>query len=222
MKALDLRDTCRAKFNPYLRQAMAALPEMCGAHMLDAGCGTGVSLCEIARITDWRFTAVDTDAASLDRLREKISRNGWDARFSLRCGRVQNVTLKADSFDVVLGEGLLNVIGFETGLSICGGLLKRGGWLILHDELAGRDEKHALFAKRGYDVHREIVLTSDVWNDAYIACLREKTRDLSPQSEADEAVLAQIRREIAMFDDNASAFESIYYVLQKREGASNE
>ena len=217
-----MRDECRAHFHQYFLQAMGALPDMHDANVLDMGCGTGVSICEMARRTDWHFSAVEPDAYCLDVLREKVTRSGWEDRFRLINDRIQDAALPPNHFDIILAEGLFNVIGFETGLEICDRLIRQDGWLILHDERAGRDEKRDLFAQKGYVLRREVQVGSDVWGKEYVGRLRGQMHGVLPQGEADKAVLADVHRAIALFDENPAVFESIYYVLQKSGGVSDE
>ena len=49
MEIYETRDSCRSNFNKYLMRAFKHIPKIENANVLDLGCGTGVSICEIAK-----------------------------------------------------------------------------------------------------------------------------------------------------------------------------
>ena len=59
MELHEIRDNCRSGFNKYLRRAFKHIPRIEDMNILDIGCGTGVSVLEIAKITNSRITAID-------------------------------------------------------------------------------------------------------------------------------------------------------------------
>jgi len=219
MDIYAIRDECRANFNTTLRKALSFLPKMDGAHLLDAGCGTGVSTCEIARITDWHITAMDIDNNSLDMLRCKIARLGLTERIAVDCSGLEDAGLAKHCFDIILAEGLFNIIGFERGLVQCDAYLKGGGCMIIHDEMQGRKDKLRLFTQSGYCVLGEITLDEAAWGEKYCACLKAGISSVDERMmkrEHERALLAQIKSELAMFEASPMVFRSIFYVVQKK------
>ena len=186
---------------------------------MDAGCGTGVSSCEIARITDWHITALDFDDAGLRVLRQKIARLGFADRFTVVRGGLEDARLPGSGFDVILAEGLFNAVGFESGLSLCGAYLGDIGYMIIHDEFRDRTEKRRLFGQYGFEVLAEIVLDEAIWEEKYCACLEKGLERFAAQklkTDDEKNVLALIEREIALFKADPSAFRSVYYIVKRQ------
>jgi hypothetical protein len=46
-----------------------------------------------------------------------------------------------DNFDIILAEGFLNFVGFETGFPRLIRLLKHFGYLLIHDEFRDHEKK---------------------------------------------------------------------------------
>ena len=219
MDIYTYKDGCRAGLNTYLRQSLGYLPELKGARLLDAGCGTGVSSCEIAHITDWHITALDLDEASLRVLRQKIARLDIEDRFTVVRGGMEDSGLPGNSFDVILAEGLFNAIGFECGLSLCGAHLKDVGYMIIHDTFEGREEKRRLFKQYGFEVLAEIELDEATWKEKYCACLEKGLAAFTAQTlmtDDEKNLLALMEHEIALFKADPSAFRSVYYIVKRQ------
>jgi tRNA1(Val) A37 N6-methylase TrmN6 len=84
-----------------LAAAVQAAP---GAHVLDAGCGTGAAMfCLAARCADLRLTGLEVDDARTALARAGVALNGWDARMTVLDGDVSAPPPACiGAFDVVL------------------------------------------------------------------------------------------------------------------------
>ncbi len=210
----EIIDGCRSNFNKYLREAFSHIPFKEGASIVDVGCGSGVSVCEITKHYNYDITVLDSDKNALNILKNKTAEHGYS--MSVMEASAEEADLPENNYYVVLAEGLFNVIGFKTGLGIATKLLQHGGYLILHDELRGKEEKLQLFEEYNYEKLAYIVLDEKVWWEDYYACLQrniDAIDDLSLNN-IDEIFKEEILQ-IEEYKRNPDAFCSIYYVLKK-------
>ena len=209
-KVKQIRDHCRKKLIPYTLKALAELPTMEEPRILDMGCGTGVPALALLETYPGSLWAVDTDSESLEWLREKAQTRNITDRINIIQASLLDVSLPGESFDIVLAEGLLNVVGFEKGLPALVRFLKPGGYLILHDELKDDEGKRRTFAGHHLEVLRTIELDANVWWQDYYACLEALI-----QKEETISLYERELSEIADIKNHPEQFCSVYYVLQK-------
>lgn len=137
----EVKDLCRANLIKYLSEAISEIHFPDQPLVLDLGCGTGVSTLSIANHLNSKIYAVDNDFAALGQLNDKIKVRGLKDKVSVINRSADDLDFEPASFDVILAEGLLNVIGFETGLNISDRLIKSGGYFIIHDEVKDHERK---------------------------------------------------------------------------------
>lgn len=205
----QIRDHCRKKLFPYTLKAIAELPAMEDPRILDMGCGTGVPALALLETYPGSLWAVDTDSESLEWLREKAQTGNLTDRINVIQASLLDVSLPGESFDIVLAEGLLNVVGFEKGLPALVRFLKPGGYLILHDELKDDEGKRRIFAGHHLEVLRSIELDANVWWQDYYACLEDLI-----QKEETISLYERELSEIADIKNHPEQFCSVYYVLR--------
>ncbi len=215
MTIFEIKDKCRANFNPYLMEAFDIIPIQEHTKLLDIACGTGVSICAIARATDCHITAMDIDSESLRVLENKLT-GRLAGRIKTMHADLKSASLPAHSYDIVLAEGIFNVIGFNDGLSIASRWLKHGGHMIIHDEW--RDDAADKFRDYGFEVLMERRLDETMWGRLYYACLEAHIAQMTAQDTDDAALrkqLASVMDEIHMFKTTSAVFRSVYYVVRK-------
>lgn len=210
----ELKDRCRENLLPYTVRAFSLLPKMESPTIADIGCGTGVPTLELARLSDGMIYAVDTDNRSLGRLGAEMDRLGFRDRIRIINGSIDSPELPANGIDILWAEGLFNVIGFEKGISASHVLLKTGGFLVIHDEIAEENEKRTAIEKYGFSLMDSFVLNSEVWWDRYYSCLEKGIVSLSP-AEDDKYGIEAALLEIGNFRKNPGQFRSIFYLLRK-------
>lgn len=115
-----------------ITQALAALPSK-PARVLEIGCGKGISTIELARRTDARITAIDTDEGALERLRERATAAGVVARVQVICSDMAELSGLEPPYDLVWAEGSAYVIGVERALGLWRDLLRADGVLVFSD-----------------------------------------------------------------------------------------
>ncbi|MBP7604090.1 MAG: class I SAM-dependent methyltransferase [Spirochaetes bacterium] len=209
----DLKDRCRAKLLPYTRRAFSSVPPVSNPLIVDAGCGTGVPTIELARLSGGTIYAVDTDARSLEILRAKADLFGLRKRIRIVDGSIDSPDLPSAGIDILWSEGLFNVIGFEKGMAWASGRVRPGGFLVIHDECAGENEKALLIREHGFTVLDSFILDETIWWDDYYGCLEKAVASLS-ETVVDEDV-RQAVAEIQEYKKNPGEFRSIFYILEK-------
>jgi ribosomal protein L11 methyltransferase len=123
-----------------------------GAHVLDAGTGTGILAIAAAKLGAGRVVAYDNDPWIEENARENLAANGVADRVALRIGDVASID-EAD-FDVVLAN--INKHVLLGDLVPFARLLRPRGFLALAGLLtADRDEMMAAAARAGYRIRVE-------------------------------------------------------------------
>ncbi len=217
---LKIRDACRANLSSYTARAFSSLPGIARPRILDIGCGTGVPTMELASLSDGTILAVDSDGESCDVLREKIRNNGYEGRVTVLHGPVLSADLPKKNFDIVWAEGLLNVIGFEAGLSFAGELLRDKGFFVIHDEMAGREKKKGIIEKHHYALCDSFILDEDIWINGYYKCVEKKIGDYIKNhslSGPGAIPFTDELRETMENRNNPGNTRSIFYILRKEE-----
>jgi len=208
-----IKDICRKGLIKYLEQACSNLPVPENPTILDIGCGTGVPTCWMAEYFSGSVTAIDTERSSLTFFQEKI--NSTDFLNNIKILNISFFDLKAgqNSFDVVLAEGFLNIVGFETGFEKVVEFLKPDGYFIIHDEFKDHDAKIQFIQANKCRLVNTLYLNETIWwNDYY------KALDSSIKEITDNELAGQFSRdvkEIEYYKVDPSQFRSIYYVVQK-------
>lgn len=114
------------------RQALDALPAR-PASILEIGCGNGVATSVLARHSQARITAVDTDEGALDRLRARALSEGFPERVEIHCMDMADLPIKDQTYDAIWAEGSAYIIGVEHALSAWRPMLRPGGSLVFSD-----------------------------------------------------------------------------------------
>lgn len=209
----ELRDACREKLTKHLSRAFNSINGIDNPDILDLGCGTGVPALHLAGLTKGNIYAIDTDELAIAWLKEKAKRKGFHDRLHVVAGSVFDLDLQGIKFDIVLAEGLLNVIGFRQGLELAERFIKEKGRFIIHDEQKDSEEKKDLMKNSGYTIADHFLLNDKEWWDSYYSCL-EKTI-LSVGDENLRKIFNNDLLEIESFRKYPERFRSAYYVLKK-------
>lgn len=141
---------------PGNRACAARALALCGAlppapAVLDLGCGVGGQTLHLAELTFGTIVAVDSHAPSVERLRATVAARGLAERVRPEVGDMASLELPPASFDLVWSEGALYNIGIANALSVCHGLLRRGGYLAFTDAVWRRDDPPPE-VKAGFDL----------------------------------------------------------------------
>lgn len=218
MRRQKIKDRCREGLLQYSRRAFETLPEIDKPEILDLGCGTGVVALEIAKMTNGNITAVDTDIDALEWFESKVRAQNLSDRISIIRGSVFNVKIPLDGFDIIVAEGLLNIIGFETGVKSFSAWLRKEGYFIIHDELKRRENKLRIINKHHYKLINSFVLDENVWWKHYCSILEDilncERAEMKTEEEFQRTYAMELS-ELELFKRKPAQFRSIYYVLKK-------
>lgn len=218
MHLLETKHRCRSNFNEYLRKALGYINHAEQMSLLDIGCGTGVSVLEIAKHTNWQITAVEPNKDSLFFLNNRIQELKYIDRITTIHCSIEEVLLPEKSFDIILAEGLFNIIGFDKGIDISSKYLTSNGFIIIHDEVKDREIKLQIFQNSGFNLITSFVLDEKIWWDKYCGCIEKQIKKLDKSKLKglnSQKYFNHITSEIKMYKENPSDFRSVYYVIQK-------
>lgn len=218
MNTLKIKDDCRANLNKYTRKAFDSIPKIENPNILDLGCGTGVPTIEIANWTNGNMVAIDSDKNSIDWFKEKIKILNLENKISIIHDSFFNLDYPKNYFDIIIAEGLFNIIGFEKGISSFSIFLKPKGYFLIHDEIKNREKKLKIFEKYHYKLVYSFILDEKIWWDQYVSCLEKRIKSFEKDIENDaksNTLFQQLKSEIKMYKQDPMSFRSIYYVLKK-------
>jgi len=207
---LNIKDECRKNLNRYTLRAFSVIPEIENPTILDLGCGTGVSSLALIEKCNGTICAVDIDPESINLFMEKVSTLGLEQRIKIFQGSVFNPDIFGHEFDIVLAEGLLNVVGFEKGLQALVRHAKKGGFILIHDELKNDPEKRIIFESYNLKLLDSFILDKDVWWNDYYDCLEKKIKSINDNNQFENEL-----KEINGYKINPLNYRSIYYILQR-------
>jgi cyclopropane fatty-acyl-phospholipid synthase-like methyltransferase len=207
----------RRNLRRFALKAFESLPAMSEPKILVLGCGTGVSVIELALLTDGSIDAADDDEKNLRTLKEAMEalRLQKNVR-TIRCS-YEKLKMKKEYYDVIWSEGAVNTIGFERGIREWKKFLKADGFLVIHDEIYDYKRKIEAIPACGYSVIKYFVIPSAIWMNEYFKPLESKINALKEKyAENKKALdlLDQEGSEIGRFKTNPEQFSSVYYVLK--------
>jgi ubiquinone/menaquinone biosynthesis C-methylase UbiE len=211
---LEITDTCRKGLIKYLLKALSIIPHLEKPLILDIGCGTGVPTITLADIYAGTIYAVDSNKKSISYLNEKINHLNLSNKIITIHSSVFDLKFTDLKFDIILSEGLLNIIGFENGLQIVSRHIKEDGYFIIHDEAENNNDKLKIIKRNKYKLLDSFELNEDVWWDDYYDELERKITSFSDKKIRD--LFKRELDEIEMYNKEPDKFRSMYYILKKQ------
>lgn len=210
LNAYEIKDDCRRNLIKYTIKAFSLIPTIDHPVILDIGCGTGESALALVEISNGKIHAVDSDNACISLLKEKVNLLNYTDRIEVIQGSVFDQNLLQYKYDIVLAEGLLNVIGFVKGLSVLVKYLKQSGYLIIHDEFQNDAEKKTLFRKYNLELINTFELDENIWWNEYFCCLERSIKNID-----NDFLFKKEINELIEFKNNPRNCRSIYYILHR-------
>jgi len=208
----EIKDKCRKGLLKYLTKAISIIPIIENPRILDVGCGSGVPTLMIAEKFNGKITAVDTDTKSIDIFREKVENLNLANRVFLTVNSLFDIKVKNNQYDLILAEGLLNVIGFQKGFLRIVKLLKRKGFIIIHDEFQNQNEKIEFIKNNDCKILELFVLDEQIWWNDYFKCLEKEISSISNKELLN--LFKSDLLEIKLFRKNPSNYISTYYIIE--------
>jgi len=207
--------------------------------LLDIGCGPGLQTIELAKISAGTILAIDTHQPFLDALALRAKQKGLADRISILNKSMLALDFEPGSFDAILSEGAIYIIGFERGLREWQPLLKKGGYLAVtelswlkpappaeartfwdvdYPGMQRLEENLAAIRNTGYREVSHFVLPESSWWDDYYTPLEKRILLMIEKYRDDEKALAFLRtsqREIDLYRKYSDWYGYVFYMLQK-------
>jgi len=102
-------------------------------HLLEVGCGKGVTALLLAQETGARVTALDNHQPFLDHLNTEARRLGLTGQITTVTASMAEMPFEKHSCDVIWCEGAAYFIGVENAMKAWRPLLREGGYLFISD-----------------------------------------------------------------------------------------
>ena len=203
----------------YTRTAFQLLPLKDMPRILDVGCGSGVPTMELARLSQGEVLGIDIDQSALDKFKREIEKAQLTSRVQAIYCSILDMDFPDESFDIVWSEGSIYTIGFESGLRDWKRLLKRDGYMVIHDEQGNIDKKLKLIFSCGYELLAHFKLDTEVWWTEYFAPLEEFIAEFQTSYTDDTKILEELRKaqeELDIFKKNPEQNCSVYFIIQRK------
>lgn len=132
-------------------QATKDLLEMCAitaeARLLDVGCGSGHTACEIARTYGCRVTGIDISETMVAKAEQRARKECLEDLVDFRAADVFNLPFEANSFDVALFESVLTPLPGEKreALRETVRVIRPGGLVAVNESLVLSSAPEELF-----------------------------------------------------------------------------
>ena len=212
------KDGVRQRLTKFTVKAFHMLPKLDAPQILDVGCGSGVPTMKLAELCNGQITALDIDQDALDALERKITESGLSGRVKTLRRSISDMDFPEESFDIIWCEGAIAPVGFERGLREWKRILKKGGFLAVHDERGDVRQKLNDIATCGYELLGYFSLDEQTWRNEYFAPMQKLINDARERADDPQTLglLDKEQQEIDVFRRNPSACCSVFFVLRNR------
>ena len=210
-KYFDVKDHCRKGLQQHLDRATSLIPKIGHPNMLDAGCGSGVPTMFMMEKFGGDMTAIDPDPNSINYLREKAKKANLENRLKIINCSLFDLKEGSSQFDLIIAEGLLNIVGFQQGFLHLVSLIKSKGFIIIHDEYQEQMKKNKFIESNDCRVIDSFELHEQIWWNDYYQCLEISIHSDKNDVKQFESELL----EIEAFKKDSSEFKSVYYVIKR-------
>jgi len=164
--------------------------------------------------------ALDNDRSQLNLLEKRLKEQELTDRVDIVNRSITEMNFAEESFDVIWSEGSIFVVGFERGLKEWRRFLKPNGFLAVHDERGDVEGKLRHIADSGYELIDYFVLDKNIWWNEYYSPLESEIQKIQNRYSDKSDVLIKFKKEqrdIDLFKKDPEKFESVFFILQKKE-----
>jgi methylase of polypeptide subunit release factors len=186
------------------------LPSMDKPSILDIGCGSGIQTIELAKMCNGHITAIDIDIPALVSLKKRVKDLGLSHRISVKQASMHDLNRVKEIYDIVWAEGSIFVVGFEKGIRDWKKLLKKGGFLVIHDEDTRIEQKLQIIKKHEYQLRGQIKIPHEEWEVRYYKPLLSflSKKKLAPAEDN------KLRKEIDSF--KRTRMGSVFFIMHNK------
>ena len=209
----QIRDRCRMGLIRYLEKVFSMIPEIPDPQILDIGCGTGVPTLWIAENRKGLITAIDPDKEAINWLRHKINDRNLSDRVTAMNISFSGFKASPGYYDIIIAEGFLNVVGFESTFPVVVRILRKNGYLIIHDEFRDHDKKCDFIRSNDCRIVDTFFLDENVWWNDYYRQLESDIKAI--ENDQLRELFSVDLEEIEYYKINPVSFRSVYYVVEK-------
>jgi len=209
----EIKDKCRKGLLKYLSDALKIIPPLEKPDILDIGCGTGVATLCLAENFNGIITAIDSDIKPLAWLQKKVKILNLGNRIITVNRSFFDVKFDDNSFDIILAEGFLNIVGFHKGFMEIIKILRINRFLVVHDEYKEHKSKCEFITDCNCKICGSFVLDELVWWNDYYKLLEEEI--YLQQNKGIAGFFRPDLDEIKLFRLIPNQFRSVYYIIQK-------
>ncbi len=207
----------------------------------DMGCGAGGQTLRLAQqLPGAALTGVDQMPDFIRALNSRAREWGLEDRVKGVVGAMEAPPFAAESRDLIWSEGAIDSIGFERGLQVWHGLLKKGGaivvsaptwftnerpaeverfWTDAGSGLQPMDDALRCMLKTGYRVDAAFALPESGWTDHYFLPREAADKALLQQYPGNRVVAESVesnRVEAALFERYGAYYGYAFYIGRKR------
>ena len=214
------------------------LGDRTGLTVADMGCGTGASTRVLAKKLDAQIIAIDFARPFLLKLQSRVREQALQDRVFPVCANMAKPSLPLQSLDLIWAEGAIYNIGFSAGIRAWKPLLKpRGliaiseiGWLTnnppqslrkywedAYPEITTVSGSLEKLKAAGYRVLEHFTLSSAAWLDHYYQPMMARSEQYLGRHAASptaQAIMAQERKEMALYEKYHDHFSYQFYVAE--------
>jgi cyclopropane fatty-acyl-phospholipid synthase-like methyltransferase len=209
----EIKDSCRKGLLRYLEKAFSMIPVTDNPKILDIGCGTGVPALWIADNYPGIITAIDPDKDALAWLISKINDRDMSDRVTALNISFYDFKANPDHYDIIIAEGFLNVVGFESAFPGVIEILRKNGYFIIHDEFKDNEKKCDFIRSNDCKIVDTLFLDEKVWWNDYYRQLESEIKAI--ESETLRELFSSDLEEIKYYRINPGSFKSVYYIVEK-------
>lgn len=214
-------------------KAIKALP-VAPIQALEIGCGKGVSSLLLSEHSQAKIVAVDNESVAVSEFANKVQHLGLTERISVQCASMTELPFANSSFDFILSEGAAYIMGFEAALKAWRPLLTTKGVMAVSDLVWLTDERTSEVVEfwqgeypdmqtvqtrlqqietAGYQIVEHFALSQEAWQ-TYYEPLKQRVAEIENSMPNSQAV-ADIKRELAIFDNYLGQFGYQMFIVQK-------
>jgi hypothetical protein len=139
-------------------------------------------------------------------------------KISIIHGSALTVSLPHIRFDIILAEGIFNIIGFKKSIVYFSKFLKTNGWFMIHDDFGNQERKLRIFEKHHLKLVNSFILDEKVWWNEYYGCLEKRIMKFTNEITHNLYLVKNYKRimsEIKMYKKNPMKMRSMYFILKK-------
>jgi ubiquinone/menaquinone biosynthesis C-methylase UbiE len=212
------KDIIRENLNKYSQNAFELLPQIDNPLILDIGCGSGVPTILLAKISGGEITALDNNPSALYLLQKKLKSKGLDKKVHIVEDSILNLDFPEESFDIIWAEGSVFVMGFEESIKSWGIFLKRGGFLVIHDDYTNKEENLEFVKKSSYHLLGQFDLSCTVWWEEYYAPLEDLVKKFQADYPHDSEIKGELDADQKGIEwcRSGSSMASSFIIIQKK------